>query len=177
MKYALALLLSTLGAIAYAQPVYRCVDRLGHIAYQDKLCTQQLGEGSTDPVRPKISPVQNSSIEQTDTGTSDWNQQQRKQQRLQATVKTHAETVRVRMLLQTLNDQKTTEYAENHRRCEKAKRVATLCGKYSGMFSCDEKGFRRESITEVSTLKPAIFDNGSAYEIEQCLLRAANGGR
>lgn len=178
MKYALALSLTVFGAVANAQPIHRCEYSPGHVVYQDKLCMEPSAIDNaaqtqmSEPVTTHLS-LDKPSFTSPEDGHSSWSRQQRKKH-LQTMVKTRTETLH--QLPQPLNDLKTAEYADNHRRCEKAMRVAAICGKFSGGFSCDEKGFRHEPITEDIAIKSAAMDNGNVFMIEQCALRAANGG-
>jgi hypothetical protein len=61
-------------------------------------------------------------------------------------------------------------YAENRQRCQAALRVAELCGKFAGKFSCDEKGFK--TLAD-KTGKPAIPDPAGASRMERCAVDAA----
>lgn len=182
MKYVLVLLLGTFNAVAYAQPIYHCVDHHGHAAYQSNPCAPAALPGISSPnqVEPQTASGQFATLDKTsfthpDDTINESDRQLHKLQRIRATSKAHAETLRVRMLLQTVDDQKTGEYAENQHRCHKAKRVAVLCGKFSDNFSCDDKGFRRESITEIVAPGTAVVDNERSYKIEQCVLQASIG--
>lgn len=147
MKCALVLLLTACGGVANAQPVYRCEVGFGQVAYQDSPCTQPPEDNDTGYyARP-----------------------------LRVRFETHAEASRVQVALKHLNDHKTDQYAENRRSCEAAARIAALCGNFGRRFSCDEKGFRPESVTQAKAAKVAGIDDRNAYKIEQCALRAAMG--
>lgn len=167
MKCASALLLTIFSATVYAQPVYRCEGGSGQIVFQDRACTEQPAQATTLDV---------AIFEARDYGQGGWTDEQRRQRRIQAKDEGRAETLRVRMLQKPANDRKAAEYAENHLRCQNAMRIAALCGKFAGKFSCDEKGFRPEPVRDISAPRPGVVDNGSAFKMDQCALQAARGG-
>lgn len=166
MKYAAVLLLTIFSATVYAQPVYRCETGPGQIAYQDQPCAE--------PAQATTADV--AIFEARDYGQGGWSDEQRRQRRIQARSEARTETMRVRMLQKPANDRKAAEYAENHLRCQNAMRIAALCGKFAGRFSCDEKGFRPEPVRDISAPRLDVVDNGSAFKMEQCALQAAKGG-
>ncbi len=184
MKCALILLLTAFGTAAYAQPVYRCADRFGNIAYQDRSCTEPLPQTGANPARPgeagaPMAAVMMASFDGTRYGQGGWNhwdQRQRNLRRLQSKIEGHALALRAQTQVQSLNDRKAVQYAENQRRCQNAMQVAALCGKFAGRFYCDGKGFRK-AITQDSSLKRPVISNGyqSAFKMEQCAKQAMKG--
>ena len=138
MKYAIFLMLAAFSVVAYAQPIYRCGGDHGHIALQDRPCTERRDARNV--------------------------------------AQAHDETSSRRIFQKISGDRRITQYATNQRRCQNAMRIAALCGKFAGMFSCDEKGFRHEESTPVGALKPAAINHGSAFKMEQCALQATTGG-
>lgn len=79
--------------------------------------------------------------------------------------------LRVQTNLQTANDRKEAQYAENRRRCQAALQVAAGCGRFAGNFSCDRKGFKPNVVDDAS--KHAPLNNGERYRMERCTLDAA----
>jgi len=79
--------------------------------------------------------------------------------------------VRVRHNLRLASDRNEVQYAENRRRCQAALRVAELCGKFAGTFSCDDKGFK--PITVDTGTRPIVMDNSARHKMERCALDAA----
>ena len=88
-------------------------------------------------------------------------------QRLQANTELDASILRVRRLTQPADDRKAAVYAENRRRCEVALQSAEQCGRFAGLFSCDETGFRP---TLLNT-RPSAASNGDRAKIERCELQ------
>jgi hypothetical protein len=73
---------------------------------------------------------------------------------------------------QRLNDdRRATQHARNRNRCEAALRVAESCGKYAGMFRCNDKGF--QSIPEADRIKAPVLDRAGTYRMERCALDMA----
>lgn len=180
-RYALSFLLAALIADADAQPVYRCDDGLGHVAYQDKLCLEQNARSSEARLQPvnvssRMSAGEVASYQLPVSGERDGNYYQRKQRRQQETIRARAETLRLQTLLVPSEDPRTVERADNQRRCQNALRIAALCGRPASTFSCDENGFHRGAATEVSLSDVAVAKGADLYTSEQCSLRAANGG-
>jgi hypothetical protein len=68
------------------------------------------------------------------------------------------------------NAEQAAHYAANRQRCQAALRIAKLCGKFAGRFSCDEKGFKEP---EATARKPPALDAASTYRMERCAADAA----
>lgn len=176
MKYAFVLLLMGFNAFAFAQPIYRCEERPGHIAFRDTPCTEQPVDGGADPIQPGEPVIQLPAASRVSNSMpaywqGDWSQLQRRQPGLQAKFKADALAQRERALWQPSHDRKTAGYLENQRRCKNAMRVAALCGKFAGKFYCDEQGFRPALLTDVNTPTSAVIKHGSQYTMEQCALQ------
>jgi hypothetical protein len=157
MKYVLALLLLGSTAIAHAQPVYRCADSRGQLTLQGQPCAD---------ISVEIVTLQ------PDEGQADWDRQQKMQRSAQKTIAVHAESFQMRTLLQP-DERKMAQSVVNLRRCHSALRAAKMCGKFAGMFSCDENGFRREELTQADGLKWSMLRGGSASNMQQCVQQAA----
>lgn len=180
MKSAPVLLLTVFSAMAYAEPIYRCESSSGMLSFQDRICLEQPGEGGPNQSQPAgqvppAVPADMAYFEAGEGGLRGSTYQQRAPQRLQARLSVRAQALHMRMLLKPANDRREAQYAKNRHRCQNAMRVAALCGKFAGRFSCDEQGFRPESIVEVSLPKPSVTDNGSAFKMEQCAMQAMKG--
>lgn len=183
MKYTLALLSTLLCSGAQAQTIHRCDAGAGTIAYQDRPCQVVAALDANMPVATDVmvlggafeDPIY-AQREHEYRALEVQQRQQRRQWRQGAKLKNQAESARVQGLLQSLSDTKAAKYAESRDRCESAMQVAALCGKYAGMFSCNDKGFRR-SISTVSTPAAAFTGNGNgaAFNVEQCALQASKG--
>lgn len=77
-------------------------------------------------------------------------------------------SLRSEEFLKVSNDRQAARYAENRQRCQTALKVAELCGKFAGKFSCDEKGFK--PISGGAAIKPVVLDT---YKMELCAVQAA----
>jgi hypothetical protein len=181
MKYAPVLLLTIFNAMAYAQPIYRCEDSSGRIAFQDRACTEMPGDSADRS--GSVEQFPGAALDRTvrqdarDYEQGDWSYQQHRARRLQVKLEAPAQLLQMRALLKPSNDRKAAEHADNRRRCQSALQVAALCGGTSaGKFYCDEKGFHATSIIEVSTLPRPATSNGSAYRMQQCAQQAAKRG-
>ena len=179
MKYALAVFVMIFGTGAFAQPIFHCEDQPGRASFQGNRCAKPLGEVRANEDKssiqsPQISGVGTISSEAAINAQADRNRRERAQQRLKAKIASNAETARVNMLMKHLDDHKAAEYAANNRRCREAMRVASLCGKLSGRFTCTDKGFRLARVTDGSVNKRPVMSNDSIFKMEQCALQATN---
>ena len=182
MRRALVLLLTTFSAIAYAQPVYRCENSSGKVVFQDLACAEPSASFGEDQSQPTGQAQPDAAVDMASfnvdvrEGDGGWTYQQRMARRRQAKLEERAEALRRRSMLTPSIDRGAADYAENSRRCRNAVQVASLCGSRARTFSCDDKGFRAESLTDVSAQSPsATSDNGGAFKMEQCALQAARG--
>ena len=179
MKYALTLLLTIFGTVAYAQPVFHCDGQRGRVSFQGNPCAEQMNEVSFSPDQSSAQTPQPFNTEMLpDTFTTeqtDKSQRERTQRRIKAKIAAKAETLRVNTLLKHYDDHKAAEYAANNRRCQNALQVASLCGKFAGRFSCDEKGFRPIAGTDSNTSRRPIMSNDNTFKMTQCALQATNG--
>lgn len=82
--------------------------------------------------------------------------------------------LRVERNLTIARERNEVRYAENRSRCQAALRVAELCGKFSGTFSCNEHGF--QPIPAGRAVKPPARDDASRYRMQRCALDAARHG-
>jgi hypothetical protein len=86
----------------------------------------------------------------------------------------HAEARLVSMrLLPLFGTSRAAQYADNRRRCEDRLRVEALCGRISGLFTCDAQGFR--PIGRSDSMARAADRNGyqRAFQVEQCAQQAS----
>jgi hypothetical protein len=90
----------------------------------------------------------------------------RQKEREQAAVR-----LRLQANLTSANERREAQYAENRRRCEAALRVAALCGKFAGTFTCDVRGFKPVAVD--AAVKHAAVNDGDRYRMERCALDAA----
>lgn len=172
MKSALVLLLA-FAPLAAADPVYRCEDSLGAIAFQGRPCKDQPSQAAG-----QLASARRASFVTTPSDEhSDWINPELSPQRQQVTPEAHAETLRVLGLQKPWADRQAAKYAGNQRRCLNAMQIAALCGKFAGMFSCDGKGFRANAIAGGGNSRTtgSMIDNGSTLSMEQCALQAAGG--
>ena len=178
MKCALALLLTIYSAVVYAQTIYHCEDGRGHAAFQDSTCIKPSGANGAHQPRlnesalPIALPAK-ASFEVAAYSQDGSSHPQHAQRNYQTKAEARAETLRMSALLLSLKDSRAAEYADNHRRCVDAMRVAQLCGQFAGMFSCDEKGFHQNSIAEAGAPRITAANSGGAFKVEQCALEAA----
>ncbi len=172
MKFALALLFTAFGAVAHAQPIYQCKDTFGNDAFQGRPCADPLMvadnsdyAGSQTDFAPRISYG-------APRDTTGWGTQLRRQLRQNTRHETQAVSMRVERFLKPFHDQQQVQYEQNRQRCERALRVAAMCGK-PAEYSCGEKGF---------VVKPALLSgstralsNEETYKLERCTLHASKG--
>jgi hypothetical protein len=92
-------------------------------------------------------------------------------QRLRANAELDANILRVRLLTQPANDRKAAGNAENRRRCEAALRVATQCGRSTGLFSCDETGFHPTPSGDLNAPSRSR-DSERSKTVERCEVQA-----
>jgi hypothetical protein len=171
MKPTPLLLLCLLSFAAAAQPIYRCESASGQVSFQDRACSAQPAEPAVQTASATFASFDTPSY--LPGGWTDW---QRVQRRRQAKIESREEAARTQMLLQPASDRRAAEYAQSNQRCQTAKRVASLCGFVGPTFSCNEKGFQAEPLTETSTPAPSeVVDHGSAFKREQCALQVTRG--
>lgn len=78
---------------------------------------------------------------------------------------------RVQASLRMASARREAQYADNRRRCHAALRVAAICGKFAGTFTCDEKGFKP---TEADAgAAPTVMNRHDRYRMERCALDVA----
>src|SRR6476646_6657697 len=107
-------------AAAHAQPIYRCIDGAGRLAFQDHACAAQ-----------QVAPPPSVHVAYADEsgGTQGgWTNQQRWQRRRQAKVEWRAESLRVGQLRQPESDRRAASYASSNHRCMLVQQIASLCG-------------------------------------------------
>lgn len=164
MKFLLAPPLLAFCTLAFAQPYYRCDNGSGVLVLQDRPCLQ-LTQGSPGG----SAAAYDLAMAERQVGMEQYQAQQRA---LEAAA-TRVENQRVQLLLKGSGERRSAQYGQNRRRCETAMRIAALCGKFAGRFSCGDQGFR---------LLPGVAATGEAtggerqdYMVNQCALRAAMG--
>lgn len=168
MKFLLALPLLAFCTLALSQPFHRCDRGSGVLVLQDRPCVQ-LTQGSPGGSAAAYDLAQ----AERQAGMDRLQAQQRAQEAAAAAAAAAAENQRVRLLLKGSGERRSAQHGQNRRRCETAMRIASLCGKFAGRFSCDDQGFR---------LLPGVVAVGESgggarqdYMVNQCALRAAMG--
>lgn len=86
-----------------------------------------------------------------------------------------AEAQRMRVLLKQSGERLLELYGENRQRCEKALRIAALCGNNAGIFYCNERGFSMNPALEAGADHGMLLGKQEQYSIEQCARHAAMG--
>lgn len=173
------LLMATASLAANAHPIFRCDDGLGHISFQSRACplakhvTAQDETAQSHPPAGAQKAVFKGSFMAFETDPTPQAPpspilSERQSHRHQ----NDAEQRRLQLLLQTLNIQRDAEYAASRARCENAMRIAAICGKYSGRFYCDDKGFRAVPAEQAPPMQPAL-NARDALSMEQCARQAS----
>ena len=171
MKWILFLVRTAATAVVDARQVYRCAGSPAH--YRDTLCPPP--PGASVPAPPALAPSDTAPfLDWPQDGPGGWNADQPVDQRLRAQRETLAMAARVLAREQSESNRKEVQYAENRARCKEALRVADLCGKFEGLFECDEKGFR--PVATDPAHKPAAMDGASRYEMDRCARAAERQG-
>lgn len=164
MKFLLAPPLLAFCTLAFAQPYYRCDNGSGVLVLQDRPCVQmtQGSPGGSAASYDLAMAERQIGLEQLQA-----------QQRAQEAAADKLESQRIRQLLKGSGERRSAQHGENRRRCETALRVAELCGKFAGRFSCDDQGFRLLP----GAVATGEFAGGERqdYMVNQCALRAAMG--
>lgn len=172
MKPTLVFLLLIAATAADAQPIYRCINSAGQLAFQDVPCA----EPPAAAARPPAAQVHVAYSDESGYTQGGWTNQQRWQRRREAKLEWRAEALRVGQLLQPASDLKAASYASSNQRCHQALQIAALCGTASRPFSCDAKGFHYDPSAETSA--PGIsgaVDHQSAFQRQQCALQMTRG--
>lgn len=86
-----------------------------------------------------------------------------------------AEGLRMRQLLKHSDEQVLRQYRENRERCEKALRIAALCGSNARAFYCNARGFSMHPMPASGSAFPVALNRRAPYEIAQCASHAAMG--
>lgn len=178
MKHALILLLTIAANAAHAFPLHRCTDHQGRIAFQDRPCGPLRGRAEPAPLAPGPGSVSGRSARSVTVSTALLKPGERSFQLRQrphpqvphAARANHAERL---ALLKAQREGKALEYAGNRHRCQDAMRISALCGKFAGMFFCDDQGFRPIPQTERGARRMPALSNDQAFTMEQCALQAA----
>jgi len=174
MKAALLLLLTAFSAALHAQAVYRCEDGVANVTYRDTPCAVSVAANGADQSQPyapgaPAPPLVLAGLEAASPG--DWEIGQPSARRDRARSEGLAIALRVRARQKPQDDRNAARHAENRQRCGVAMRVADRCGKFAGLFYCDEKGF--VPIAQDVARRPVVLDNGSRYTMERCAAQEA----
>ena len=86
-----------------------------------------------------------------------------------------AEGLQMRRLLKHSDERVLGQYRENRERCEKALRIAALCGSNARAFHCNARGFSMHSMPISGSAFPVVLNRQESYDIEQCASHAAMG--
>ncbi|HEX9625710.1 MAG TPA: hypothetical protein VGA00_02100 [Acidiferrobacterales bacterium] len=164
------LLLAAFSAMADARPVYRCVTGPADVAYQDTPCAT--GTSAADPglLHDPSTPVP-SLFDLEAASPGDWEIGYASPRRTRAVQEGLAIATRVQARQKPLDERDAARHAENRQRCASALRIAELCGKNSGTFYCDAKGF--QPIAPGERVKSAFAGSRDRYTMESCALQAA----
>lgn len=164
------LLLAAFIATADARSVYRCATGPDDVAYQDTPC--DTGTSSVDPDLPHDASTPVPSLFDLEAASpGDWEIDYASPRRTRARQEGLVIAARVQARQKQLDERDAARHAENRQRCEAALRVAELCGKNSGTFYCDAKGF--QPIAPGARVKSAFAGSRDRYTMESCALEAA----
>ncbi len=169
MKHALILGCLLLSLPAAAQTTYRCQSSIGQFTFQDRPCPRV-----ADADAPRT-PRSSTGFDAQPTGGSDWSQQQRRYLQQRARAESAASALRVKSHLKSQTDRQAAGHATSQRNCVDALQIARLCGKFAGQFSCDDRGFVRESLADRRLRGSTASDGLGAHDIDRCALQAASG--
>lgn len=86
-----------------------------------------------------------------------------------------AEGLQMRRLLKHSDERALGQYRENRERCEKALRIAALCGSNARAFYCNARGFSMNPMPVSGSAVPVSLNRREPYDIEQCASHAAMG--
>ena len=171
MRTPLLLILSAYCAIVHAQPVHRCGDADGHALFTDRPCATPLD--ASIPARDPTSIAYAAVVDEAAAAAQARLEQQLLQRRLLALREERADTLHFRQLLKQSDERLTLQHGENRLRCEKALRIAALCGSIAEGFSCTARGFSTTPAPAGGGI--AVPGGRRQHEIEQCARRAAMG--
>jgi len=153
MKYKFALLLLMSSSLAEAEAINRCVDRQGQLSFQNQPCASNQIEAD------RFQSENSQTMERL---------QQKSVYRPQAGIDDHFVSRREQMPLQTLDASETALDIDNQNRCQSALRVAQMCGKHAGMFTCGEHGFQHEGAATAVNMKSSMTKSVSAVKMQEC---------
>ena len=179
MKAQLILLIAMFGTSSQAQPIYRCVDSLGHVAYGGLPCEPAVQGGDENQLQTDELALQRPSNlwatpEAPVIMISASNRGLREQRDQRVAADLNARKSLVRRIRKPLDERTATGFAENRRRCAGAERAAELCGQAA--VSCGERGFRPAAAVEARTAGLVAVDKRNSFKMARCALQANGGG-
>lgn len=169
-QYALLLFATMFAWEAQAQTLYRCQSSIGQFSFQDRPCPTATVAGAV------LGAQTNSYPSARHNGTGDWSRAQSVQRQRRTQTESDASASRVKAHLKSESDHRDAGHAASQRNCRGAMQIAALCGKFAGMFSCDSRGFVRESSKQPALLADRSMGKpASAFTMQRCALQAASG--
>ncbi len=161
MRHPLFLILSACCAVAGAQTTSRCDDTARY--YPGLSCAR---EGTAEALQPGPAVTADPAAGAAAAAKARLLVEQRERA---------AEAQRMRTLLKQSGERLLELYGENRQRCEKALRIAALCGNSAGIFYCNERGFSMNPAVGSGADSGMLVGKQEQYSIEQCARHAAMG--